>query len=130
MKAIISTIKRGKHAGEFKFTLYGKNGEPVAQSYPESYTTKQNCKKTLKNCFPGFTITGVGSHGVNREAKDGEQVNFNAEGDKSPDAIAKKITEELIASVASIDSAKLIHWPGQECEIVDDLVTGKRKGNF
>jgi len=56
MKAVITTIKRGKKVGEFKFQLFGKNGEPVAQSYPESYTTLQKCKQTLKNCFPGFEI--------------------------------------------------------------------------
>ena len=56
MKALIKTVKKGKHVGEYKFTLYGKNGEPVGQSYPETYTTIANCKKTLRNCFPAFEI--------------------------------------------------------------------------
>jgi uncharacterized protein YegP (UPF0339 family) len=57
--AKITTVKRGKHAGEFKFNLYGANGEPVAQSWPESYTKKQKCIQTLKNLFPDWTITDL-----------------------------------------------------------------------
>lgn len=56
MKAVIRRVLKGKRSGEFKFTLYGNNSEPVAQSYPESYKAKQACKKTLKNCFPAFEI--------------------------------------------------------------------------
>lgn len=56
MKALITTVKKGKHKGEYKFQLIAKNGEPVAQSWPESYTSLQMCKKTLKNCFPEYVI--------------------------------------------------------------------------
>ncbi|MES2287441.1 MAG: YegP family protein [Bacteroidota bacterium] len=56
MKALITTIQRGKHKGQFKFILIAKNGETIAQSYPESYTTLQKCKQTLKRCFPAFEI--------------------------------------------------------------------------
>jgi uncharacterized protein YegP (UPF0339 family) len=54
--AIITTVKKGKHKGEFKFTLKAANGEAVAQSYPESYTALHNCIKTLKHCFPDYKI--------------------------------------------------------------------------
>jgi len=57
MKAKITTVKTGRHKGEFKFTLYADNGEPVAQSYPETYKTLQSCRKTLKNCFPAFILS-------------------------------------------------------------------------
>lgn len=55
-KAIITTVKRGKHQGEFKFKLVAANGETIAQSYPESYTQKHNAIKVLKKNFPDFEI--------------------------------------------------------------------------
>jgi uncharacterized protein YegP (UPF0339 family) len=58
-KAEITRVSRGKHKGEFKFQLIGGNGEPVAQSYPESYPAKQSCIKTLKNDFPDFEIVDL-----------------------------------------------------------------------
>lgn len=57
MTAKITTVKKGRHKGEFKFTLYAVNGEPVAQSYPETYKTLQSCKKTLASCFPAFILS-------------------------------------------------------------------------
>jgi len=56
MKAIIKRIARGKLGGQFRFVLIGDNGEVVAQSWAESYTTKQMAKKTLKKYFPNFEI--------------------------------------------------------------------------
>lgn len=75
-------------------------------------------------------ITAVGGHGVDRGTKDGESVNFKAEGDKTPDAIAKDFADALKESGCSIDSATITHWPGSDSEVKDDLITGIRKGNF
>jgi len=55
-KVKISKVKRGIHQGEFKFRLIAKNGEPIAQSYPESYPRKQSLIKTLNRNFPDFII--------------------------------------------------------------------------
>lgn len=54
--AEITTVKRGKLKGQFKFTLFAKNGEAVAQSYPETYTAKHNCVQTLMKHFAEFKI--------------------------------------------------------------------------
>lgn len=55
-KAVVTTVRSGKHKGQFKFTLFAGNGEAVAQSYPETYTSRQMCEKTLKRDFPDFQI--------------------------------------------------------------------------
>lgn len=59
MKAVIKKVSKGKAKGQFRFVLFGKNGEPVAQSWTESYTSKQMCVKTLRNLFPNFTIVNL-----------------------------------------------------------------------
>ena len=59
MKAYIKKVKKGKRIGEFKFTLAAANGETIAQSYPETYTQKHNCIKTLKTHFPQFEIVDL-----------------------------------------------------------------------
>lgn len=56
MKAEIIKITRGKNKGQFRFILKAKNGEIVAHSHPETYTSIQMCKKTLKKYFPNFEI--------------------------------------------------------------------------
>ncbi len=55
-RAVIKTVTRGKHVGEFKFTLYAENGEAIAQSYPESYTQKHSLLETLQSNFPDFPV--------------------------------------------------------------------------
>jgi len=78
-----------------------------------------------------ITIKAVGGHGQDRSKKDGEVVDFNEGGETTPDAVAKKFTDELKAlSGCSIESATITHWPATDSEVVDDLVTGIRKGNF
>jgi hypothetical protein len=75
-------------------------------------------------------ITAVGGHGVDRAKKDGEIVDFNAEGEFSPDAIAKRFVSELKRFGSNVERATIIHWPGDPSEVKDDLLTGIRKGNF
>lgn len=75
-------------------------------------------------------ITAAGGHGVDRDKKDGEEVDFGAEGHFSPDAIAHRVMKELERFGSQIDSATITHWPGEESEVVDNLFTGIRKGNF
>lgn len=55
-KAIINKVTKGKHAGQYRFTLKGANGETVAVSHPETYTQKHSCIETLNSCFPDFKI--------------------------------------------------------------------------
>jgi len=79
-------------------------------------------------------IIAIGGHGVDRSVKDGGVVNFSADGDTTPDALAKEFLERLkSAGVYFGDasaSATITHWPGQPSEVKDDLITGVRTGNF
>jgi len=102
--------------------------------YDPEFLRKELLKAKLKieNKMGTFKIeiTAVGGHGVDREVKDGEIVNFFKEGNQTPDAIAKFMELNLRNSGCMIDSATITHWPGQESQVVDDLITGKRSGNF
>lgn len=77
-----------------------------------------------------IVINAVGGHGVDRSKKDGEVVDFNADGEFSPDAIAKRMVNELKRFGSSIQDATITHWPETPTEVQDDLVTGVRKGSF
>lgn len=75
-------------------------------------------------------IKAVGGHGQDRSKKDGEVVNFYENGPQTPDAIAKTMVEVLKYSGSSVESATITHWPGGHGTVVDNLLTGKRSGNF
>lgn len=53
-KAIIKRIKTGKKAGQFRFTLKGKNGENLSPQ--ETYTQKHNVIEVITEYFPEFEI--------------------------------------------------------------------------
>lgn len=75
-------------------------------------------------------INAVGGHGVDRDKKDGETVDFNAEGEFTPDALVARFVNEMKRFGNDVQSATITHWPGEEGEVTDDLLTGVRKGNF
>jgi len=75
-------------------------------------------------------ITATGGHGVDRGKKDGEIVDFNADGEYTPDAIAKRLVNELKRFGATLKNASIVHWPETDGQVTDDLLTGIRKGNF
>jgi hypothetical protein len=95
-----------------------------------------------------IVIDAVGGHGQDRENKSGSGINFGDPADDypTPEALALKFVEELKAKGNSVQGAKVIHWPlealghdgqytdqlknGRSSQIVDDLLTGKRVGNF
>lgn len=75
-------------------------------------------------------IEAVGGHGCQRDKKDGEHV-FGCQLMSCPDCNARRflsIVKNILG--CSIVEAKLIHWPGQQGSVTDDLVSGIRKGNF
>lgn len=83
-------------------------------------------------------IQGVGNHGCGREVKDSGTLQPCG----SPgcvDCITREYLDKLKASGVFYDShtdpklhgsARLIHWPGQRGEVIDDLLNGVRSGNF
>lgn len=77
-----------------------------------------------------IVINAVGGHGVDRGKKNGEKVDFQKEGPFSPDAVAERLVQELKRFGSSVNDATIIHWPEQESEVKDNLLTGERTGNF
>lgn len=77
-----------------------------------------------------IVIEAVGGHGQDREKKDGEVVDFNAGGLNTPDSLLKTFVMTLAQTDVMVNTATITHWPEQECSVTDDLLTGKRHGNF
>jgi hypothetical protein len=74
-------------------------------------------------------ITAVGGHGCQREVKDGGEVFGCGNTSYCPDCITRRFVEDLKAKMI-VEAATFTHWPGTSTEVVDDLVTKIRKGNF
>lgn len=74
-------------------------------------------------------VVAVGGHGCQRDLKDGATVPGCSHAG-CPDCMARDFVKDLRLAGNSVESAKLIHWPGQPDEVRDDLLTGKRSGSF
>lgn len=82
-----------------------------------------------------IVIEAVGNHGVDREKRDGEDVNFAEGGLDTADAMAKKLVDDLVIRGFSVDKAQIIHWPDEDGNVthssaVDDLRNSKRIKDF
>jgi hypothetical protein len=75
------------------------------------------------------TVNAVGGHGCQREKGDGEFVP-GCDRPGCPDCIAREMVRRLKRSGATVENATLEHWPETGNTVVDDLVTGLRKGSF
>ena len=73
-------------------------------------------------------VVAVGGHGCQREVKDGGTVT-GCGGSYCPDCAAREFVDGLKRR-GHIERATLTHWPGTKEEVIDDLLTGKRKGSF
>jgi uncharacterized protein (UPF0371 family) len=74
-------------------------------------------------------IEAAGGHGCQRELKDGQIVPGCMQ-ESCPDCAARALVDWLKHKGNTMVSAKLIHWPGQQGSVEDDLLTGIRKGSF
>lgn len=74
-------------------------------------------------------VNATGGHGCQREKKGGEQVG-QCDNPSCPDCIARRFVAELKDKGVMLKDALLIHWPNGTPTIVDNLVTGRRDGNF
>ncbi len=76
-------------------------------------------------------ITAVGGHGCQRDTvKDGQAITDHCGQASCPDCKARAFVKDLQETGNSVESATLTHWPGQEGEVRDDLVSGLRAGSF
>jgi uncharacterized protein YegP (UPF0339 family) len=64
--AVIQKVTRGRQKGQFKFVLFASNGEPIADSHPETYTQKHSAMETLRANFSDFVIVD--------QTKEGEDI--------------------------------------------------------
>lgn len=86
-----------------------------------------------------IVIEGVGGHGCDRIAKEGETLAGPCERAHCPDCSVRRLVSALMANGNSVKLATLTHWPrnlehpnapdyaGPGNHIVDDLVSGVRK---
>lgn len=89
-------------------------------------------------------VEAVGGHGCQREVKEGQAVP-GCGMDTCPDCTARRFVADLKRKGNSVVKAKLTHWPAFPVpdvplekgtspvftgSVVDDLLTGIRKGNF
>lgn len=75
-------------------------------------------------------IQAVGGHGCQREVKDGATITDRCGNASCPDCLARSFVEDLRALGENVEGAKLIHWPDEPSQVIDDLVTGVRQGSF
>lgn len=75
-------------------------------------------------------LQAVGGHGCNRQVVDGE-AHIGCQRRDCPDCVARDFTRRMVSLGGNtVESSVLIHWPGQESEVRDDLLRGIRHGNF
>ena len=77
-----------------------------------------------------FQVEAIGTHGCQRDIKDGEIVAQTCGQPNCPDCVMRDAFAKLKAQGHQILSATIRHWPGQVTEVADDLITGIRKGSF
>lgn len=75
-------------------------------------------------------IHAVGGHGQDRGKGNGEFVDFEADNPNAPEAIVKRAVEELKATGNRVVEATVHHWPNSDHQVLDNLLTGERLGNF
>jgi hypothetical protein len=77
-------------------------------------------------------IQGVGGHGCQRQLKNGAEVKDCGD-PNCPDCLTRRFVKELKKRNFfgyQQTYAKLVHWPGSQNQVTDDLLTGVRQGNF
>lgn len=74
-------------------------------------------------------IVAEGAHGCQREIEDGGEI-VGCGAEACPDCMTRRFLESLQRQHNAVELATFTHWPGQENEVKDDLLTRKRKGSF
>ena len=82
-----------------------------------------------------INITAVGGHGCERKAKPGEKLYGRCGRFTCPDCMAYEFVQQLKQRGMFIGSpdqkAEFTHWPGQQSQVVDDMLTNERQsGQF
>lgn len=78
------------------------------------------------------TVVAMGNHGCERD-QHRIAPHQDVQGCGYPgctDCVTREYVEKLKASGATVSEATIHHWPGQIGEVVDNLLTKKRIGQF
>jgi hypothetical protein len=75
-------------------------------------------------------IVAVGGHGCQRAIYDREKVDESCKWSNCPDCKAREFVKWLKARGINVEVALLKHWPGTEHQVIDDLSTLVRTGEF
>lgn len=75
-------------------------------------------------------IESFGSHGCQRDVKDGEEVKEQCGDSDCPDCLTRRYFADLKKQGHAISKALFLHWPGQPTQVTDNLLTGIRTGSF
>lgn len=76
-----------------------------------------------------IVINAAGAHGCMRESGDGDKV-WGCGRMSCPDCRTREFLDTLRRDGCLLNDASLIHWPDESLQVVDDLLTRVRKGNF
>lgn len=74
-------------------------------------------------------IEATGGHGCQRQLGTGDTVG-NCGQPNCPDCAVRELVDKLKQQGVMLRSASLTHWPGTDGQVVDDLLSGVRQGNF
>jgi len=75
------------------------------------------------------TVVAVGGHGCERDKGDGETV-IGCERRDCVDCIAREYVRRLRRTGATVSKAEIHHWPHEPGAVLDNLLTGERRGSF
>ena len=75
-------------------------------------------------------LDAVGSHGCQRDIKDGQQVKTQCGDPNCPDCLTRRFVADLKTQGHQLQSALFMNWPGQPTQVTDNLLTGIRTGSF
>lgn len=73
-------------------------------------------------------VDAMGGHGCERSVLDGQST-IGCQQRNCPDCVTREYVRRL-KSINTVNSAFLIHWPSSPDQVVDNLLTGERIGDF
>lgn len=75
-------------------------------------------------------VDAVGGHGCERQVLDGQST-IGCQQRNCPDCTTREYVRRMKSiSGNTLNSAILIHWPESDSQVVDNLLTGERIGDF
>jgi hypothetical protein len=75
-------------------------------------------------------VDAVGGHGCERNVLDGQST-IGCQQRNCPDCTTREYVRRMKSIGGNnVNSALLVHWPETDSQVIDDLLTGERIGDF